>query len=73
VNPAETDLILVSGLGSVYPLVRTHNLLSALQPKLGNTPLAVFYHGVYDGQYARLFGKLQGPSYRAFKLVPQPS
>ena len=70
VNPAETDIILVSGIGSVYPIVRTHNLLSALQPKLGHTPLVVFYPGVYDGQYVRLFGKLKGPYYRAFKLVP---
>ena len=70
VNPAETDLIVVSGIGSVYPIVRTHNLLSALQPKLGHTPLVVFYPGVYDGQYVRLFGKLKGPYYRAFKLVP---
>jgi len=70
VNPTETDLILVSGIGSVYPIVRTHNLLSALQPKLGHTPLVVFYPGVYDGQYVRLFGKLKGPYYRAFKLVP---
>ena len=70
VNPTETDIILVSGIGSVYPIVRTHNLLSALQPKLGHTPLVVFYPGVYDGQYVRLFGKLKGPYYRAFKLVP---
>jgi hypothetical protein len=70
VNLSETDLILVSGMGSVYPIVRTHNLLSALQPKLGHTPLVVFYPGVYDGSYVRLFGKLKGPYYRAFKLVP---
>ena len=70
VNLTETDIILVSGIGSVYPIVRTHNLLSALQPKLGHTPLVVFYPGVYDGQYVRLFGKLQGPYYRAFTLVP---
>ena len=70
VNPAETDLVLVSGVGSVYPIVRTHNLLSALQPKMGHTPLVVFYPGVYDGQSVRLFGKLKGPYYRAFKLVP---
>jgi hypothetical protein len=70
VDPAETDLILVSGIGSVYPIVRTHNLLSSLQPVLGQTPLVVFYPGVYDGKYVRLFGKLKGPYYRAFKLVP---
>lgn len=69
VNPSEADLILVSGVGSVFPIVRTHSLLSALQPILGETPLVVFYPGTYDGKYVRLFGKLQGPYYRAFKLV----
>jgi hypothetical protein len=69
VNPSEADLILVSGVGSVFPIVRTHSLLSALQPILGATPLVVFYPGTYDGKYVRLFGKLQGPYYRAFKLV----
>jgi len=70
VHANETDLILVSGVGSAYPLVRTHNLLSALQPQLGSTPLVLFYPGTYDGQYVRLFGKLSGPYYRAFKLIP---
>lgn len=70
VKPSEADLILVSGVGSVFPIVRTHSLLSALQPIMGSTPLLVFYPGTYDGKYVRLFGKLQGPYYRAFKLVP---
>ena len=70
VNAAETDLILISGVGSAYPVVRTHNLLSALQPKLGSTPLVMFYPGTYDGKNVRLFGKLRGPYYRAFKLIP---
>lgn len=70
VKATETDLILVSGVGSAYPVVRTHNLLSALQPKLGSTPLVLFYPGAYDGKYVRLFGKLRGPYYRAFKLIP---
>ena len=70
VNPKECDLVLVSGVGSVFPVVRTHSLLSALQSKMGRTPLLMFYPGVYDGQYVRLFGKLKGPYYRAFKLVP---
>ncbi|MDB6134352.1 MAG: cytoplasmic protein [Verrucomicrobiales bacterium] len=64
------DLVLVSGVGSVFPVVRTHSLLAALQPRMGRTPLVMFYPGTYDGQYVRLFGKLKGPYYRAFKLVP---
>lgn len=70
IKPEECDLVLISGVGSVFPVVRTHSLLSALQSEMGKTPLLMFYPGVYDGQYVRLFGKLKGPYYRAFKLVP---
>ena len=69
-KPADHDLVLVSGVGSAYPLLRTHNLLNNLHHHLGNTPLVLFYPGVYDGQSLRLFGTLQDkPYYRAFRLV----
>ena len=69
-NPADHDLVLVSGVGSAYPLLRTHNLLNNLHHHLGSTPLVLFYPGVYDGQSLRLFGTLQDkPYYRAFRLV----
>lgn len=68
--PAEQDLVLVSGVGSAYPLLRTHNLLNNLHHRLGSTPLLLFYPGVYDGQSLRLFGMLPDkPYYRAFRLV----
>ena len=70
VRPDETDLVLVSGVGSAYPLLRTHNLLNNLHHLMGSTPLVLFYPGVYDGQSLRLFGMLQDkPYYRAFRLV----
>ena len=69
-QPATKDLVLVSGVGSAYPLLRTHNLLNNLHAGMGNTPLVLFYPGVYDGQSLRLFGILQDkPYYRAFRLV----
>jgi len=69
-KPADHDLVLVSGVGSAYPLLRTHNLLNNLHHHLGNTPLVLFYPGVYDGQSLRLFGTLQDkPYYRAFRLI----
>lgn len=65
-----TDLVMVSGVGSAYPLVRTHNLLNALQPLTGATPLVVFYPGRYDGQSLSLFGDITDkPYYRAFRLA----
>jgi len=70
-QPEEQDLVLVSGIGSVWPLVRSHNLLNNLQTVMGQTPLVMFYPGRYDGQALRLFGKIKGNNYyRAFKLVP---
>jgi hypothetical protein len=42
VKPAEQDLVLVSGVGSAYPLLRTHNLLNNLHHRMGRTPLVLF-------------------------------
>jgi len=70
-KPVKHDLVLVSGVGNVWPLVRSHNLLNNLQTVMGQTPLVMFYPGRYDGHTLRLFGKIKSyPYYRAFKLVP---
>ncbi|MCP4577325.1 MAG: DUF1788 domain-containing protein [Deltaproteobacteria bacterium] len=70
-QPEEQDLVLVSGVGNVWPLVRSHNLLNNLQTVMGRTPLVMFYPGRYDGQSLRLFGKVKSNNYyRAFKLIP---
>lgn len=64
------DVVFVTGVGSAYPLLRTHNLLNNLHPLMGSTPLVLFYPGKYDGQSLRLFGQLRDkPYYRAFRLV----
>ena len=83
-RPEQHDLVLVSGVGSVYPLMRTSSLLSNLQRVMGGTPLVLFYPGRYDQMTLKLFGKLglsasfEGAGktrksehyYRAFRLVP---
>ena len=70
-QPQAQDLVLGSGVGSVWPLVRTHSLLNNLQTIMGQTPLVMFYPGRYDGQALRLFGKIKGDNYyRAFRLAP---
>jgi Domain of unknown function (DUF1788) len=70
-QPLIYDLMLVSGVGSVWPILRSHTLLNNLHPIMGSTPLVMFYPGRYDGQSLRLFGKLKNDNYyRAFELVP---
>lgn len=83
VKPEEHDLVFISGVGSVYPMLRTSGLLSNPQPIMHQTPLVLFYPGKYDQVTLRLFGKLSLSAsfeatsrskkpehyYRAFRLV----
>lgn len=75
---ASFDLILLSGLGSVWPMLRAHSLLNCLHTVTGSTPLVMFYPGSFDGTTLRLFGQIATDNakpdrnnyYRAFILVP---
>ena len=68
---ANLDMLLLWNVGAVYPMLRTHTLLSALHPHMKDTPLVMFYPGKYDGYSLRLFNKLsEDHYYRAFRLVP---
>lgn len=67
---ANLDLLIVKGVGAVYPMLRTHTLLSALHPHMNQTPLLMLYPGVYDGLSLKLFNTLTDDNYyRAFRLV----
>ena len=65
------DIVLMTGVGSVWPLLRAHHLLNSLHSLLGHKPVVLFYPGYYDGQAMSLFGKIPSNNYyRAFRLVP---
>ena len=68
-DPEGHDLVVLTGTGSAWPLIRVHSLLNNLHPVMGKTPLVVFYPGRYDGLSLRLFGKFTANYYRAFKLI----
>jgi len=71
-NQQPLDFVILSGLGNAWPLVRGHELLSALQDVMGATPLILFYPGEYSGQDLHPFGMIESKNYyRAFKLVPE--
>jgi hypothetical protein len=65
----EFDVLLLTGVGSAYPLIRTHEILNNLHDKLDRKPLVVFFPGEYTMQELRLFGSLDANYYRAFRLV----
>lgn len=71
-KPEQQQFVLLSGLGNAWPLVRGHELLSALQDVMGTTPLVLFYPGEYSGNDLMPFGMIESKNYyRAFKLVPE--
>ncbi len=70
VTTSEAKILFLSGVGSAWPLVRTHRLLNNLHALIEGVPLVLFYPGEYDGQYLRLFNLIQEKNYyRAFRLV----
>ncbi len=77
-KPAEADLVLISGVGSAWPMLRAHTLLNCLHGVIGHTPLVMFYPGSFDGTALRLFGRIASGAerpgsrnyYRAFRLLP---
>jgi hypothetical protein len=72
IQPENLDFVLLTGLGNAWPLLRGHELLSALQDVMGKTPLVLFYPGEYSGRDLHPFGMIDSKNYyRAFKLVPE--
>lgn len=64
------DVLLITGVGEVYPFMRIHSLLEALQPAFPDIPILVMYPGSFDGHFLRLFDKLEpNPYYRAFNII----
>lgn len=64
------DVILITGVGEVFPFIRLHALLDTLQKQRFNVPILAMYPGCYDGRYVRLFEVLPpNPYYRAFNEI----
>lgn len=64
------DVILLSGIGDVFPFMRVHKMLEAMQPYFSEVPILVMYPGTFDGSSVKLFDKLTpNPYYRAFSVL----
>ena len=67
-------MVFLTGVGLVYPYLRTHSILSNLQRLFKEFPLVVFFPGKYQftrskGYTLNLFGLMPGDNYyRAFDL-----
>lgn len=64
------DVLLITGVGQIYPFMRAHQILGAIQPVITDLPVVMLYPGSYNGQSIKLFNKfLDDNYYRAFSLL----
>jgi len=69
------DVIFLSGVGEVYPFIRSHNVLNNLQSTAKDKPTVILFPGSYThalatGASLDLFGRLHDDKYyRAFNIL----
>ncbi|WP_192496518.1 DUF1788 domain-containing protein [Chlorobium phaeovibrioides] len=68
------DVLFISGVGEVFPYIRSHNVLNNLQSTAKEKPTVMFFPGAYthsleSGASLDLFGRLHDDKYyRAFNI-----
>jgi hypothetical protein len=71
---SDFDVMFLSGVGEVFPYIRSHNVLNNLQKVAKEKPTILFFPGVYShslefGASLDLFGRLhEDRYYRAFNI-----
>ena len=59
----------LTGIGLVFPFIRSHNVLNNLQNIAKEAPTVAFFPGDYNGHTLNLFGLLKDDNYyRAFNM-----
>lgn len=70
----EFDVMFITGVGEVFPYIRSHNVLNNLQAKAKDKPTVMFFPGEYtfspeSGAALNLFSRLHDDKYyRAFNI-----
>lgn len=66
------DVVLITGVGEVYPYLRIHDLLNNILDTFASVPVVVFYPGTFNGSSFRLFSRFDASNYyRAFDLTEE--
>ncbi|MCK9445087.1 MAG: DUF1788 domain-containing protein [Tissierellaceae bacterium] len=66
----KNDIVFLTGVGKIWPIIRSHTVLNVLHSVIDHVPLIMFYPGTYSGQNLHLFDEISDRNYyRAFKLV----
>jgi hypothetical protein len=69
INETNAQIYFITGVGTCYPFLRSHNVLNNLQNIAKESPTVMFFPGKYNGTSLELFGLLKDDNYyRAFNI-----
>lgn len=69
-NTPEKAVVFITGVGKIFPFVRSHDILNELHQIFDRVPVVLFYPGKFDGQTLTLFAEFKDNHYyRAFPLI----
>ena len=60
---AHPQYAFISGVGNVYPFVRSHGILNNIDELTGECNLILFFPGEYNNLQLKLFGKISDENY----------
>jgi len=58
IDTTQAEFVFVDGVGSVYPFVRSHNILNNISTLTRGCNLILFFPGEYSNMQLHLFGKI---------------
>ena len=70
IDAASAKVYFLTGIGLVFPFIRSHNVLNNLQNVAKKAPTVAFFAGDYNGYSLELFGLMKDDNYyRAFNIA----
>lgn len=70
VKENQTAMVMIEGIGEVYPYIRSHTIINNLQKVIQDRPTLMFFPGKFDGHKLVLFNKVHDDNhYRAFNII----
>lgn len=70
IDDASAKVYFLTGIGLVFPFIRSHNVLNNLQNVAKKAPTVAFFAGEYNGYSLELFGLMKDDNYyRAFNIA----
>jgi hypothetical protein len=70
IEESSAKVYFLTGIGLVFPYIRSHNVLNNLQNVAKKAPTIAFFAGEYNGYSLELFGLMKDDNYyRAFNIA----